>query len=74
MKIRFIGRDPAKGIQIEGVTYHPGDVADLGDMWGRVLVASGEAVAYMPPLVGEQVNEVETVHRDTFARAKRDRK
>jgi hypothetical protein len=72
MKVKFIGRDPAKGLQIEGVTYFPGEVGDVSEMWSRVLILSGEAVAYRPPLAGEErVADVVVEHRDTPAKRRK---
>jgi hypothetical protein len=69
VKVTFCGRDPGKGLQIEGVTYFPGQTGEVSEMWGRVLIQSGEAVAYMPPLTGEERQaDVVIEHRDTPAK------
>lgn len=74
MKVRFVGTDPGAGRQFDGKTYFPGDVADLEPYWVASLEAAGLAVRVPPEPLMDGPREVEIVHRDTFARAKRDRK
>ena len=73
MMCRFIGTDPGAGRQFDGKTYFPGDVADLPPYWVASLVAAGLAVRVDPEPVLVGPREVEIIHRDTFARAKRKR-
>ena len=67
--VRFVGRDTGAGIQLDGRSYFPGDVADLSPMWAAVMVRSGKA---LPVEVSEErvaVPEVE--HRDTFGKKRK---
>lgn len=73
MLCRFVGGDPSAGRQFDGVTYFPGDTADLAPHWVASLEAAGLAVRVTPEPFGDVPREVEIVHRDTFARAKRKR-
>jgi hypothetical protein len=74
MKVRFVGRDPGAGRQFDGKTYFPGDIADLAPHWVASLEAAGLAVRVVEEFQAEGPREVEIVHRDTFARAKRDKR
>jgi len=74
MLCRFVGSDPGVGRQFDGKTYFPGDTADLAPYWVASLEAAGLAVRVMEPFHTEGPREVEIVHRDTFARAKRDKR
>lgn len=73
MMVRFIGTDPQAGRQFDGTTYFPGDTADLAPHWVAALERAGLAVRVAPEPVLVGPREVEIVHRDTFARAKRKR-
>ena len=73
MMVRFIGTDPQAGRQFDGVTYFPGDTADLAPHWVAALERAGLAVRVTPEPFGDIPREVEIIHRDTFARAKRKR-
>ena len=73
MRVRFIGTDRGAGRQVAGVTYFPGDVADLAAPMARYLIGAGLAVADMPPLGAERVAVPEVEHRDPFARKARAR-
>ena len=74
MLCRFVGSDPGAGRQFDGKTYFPGDTADLAPHWVASLEAAGLAVRLPVDPFQDGPREVEIVHRDTFARAKRDRK
>lgn len=74
MKVRFVGRDPGVGRQFDGKTYFPGDIADLAPHWVASLEAAGLGERVVETFQTDGPREVEIVHRDTFARAKRDRK
>ncbi len=74
MLVRFVGSDLGAGRQFDGKTYFPGDVADLAPHWVAALERAGLAVRVPPEPVLVGPREVEITHRDTFARAKRDRR
>ncbi len=74
MIVRFLGTDPGAGRQFDGVTYFPGDTADLAPHWVAALERAGLAVRVAPEPVLVGPREVEIVHRDTFARAKRNKR
>lgn len=73
MLVRFVGHDLGAGRQFDGVTYFPGDTADLAPHWVAALERAGLAVRVTPEPFGDIPREVEIIHRDTFARAKRKR-
>ena len=57
-----------------GLSFFPGDVADLPVYWVASLEAAGLAVRVAPEPVLVGPREVEITHRDTFARAKRNKR
>ena len=62
--LRFLG-PPGSGIQLDGRTYAPGEVADIPERWALPLVRAGRAVAVTAPLApAERVSVAEMEHRD----------
>lgn len=63
MLVKFVG---AASRTIEGITYLPGQVADLSPLWAHALEQAGEVVPHEAPPSRERVAVADYGHRDPF--------
>lgn len=66
MIVTFVGRDQRVGRQVAGVTYYPGDEAELSLADARYVIALGFAKE-----AAERIAVPEIEHRDTFGKKRK---